>query len=272
MFIVIPSVVALDEALPLSAQMLYGIITWKCNRRAYTWATNRALGEALGVSAKRVSVLLSLLEEQGHIETEIEYKEGTKEILRRYIYPVMKSAKDAFKHGPPPENEDTPPPENRDTLPPETGIPLPENEEVKCNNKYKHKFYSPYSPPTGDGAAPADASPEDKPARKPRRTRKKKSVPTHAPERFEQFWAYYPAPSGSRLKAVEAWDALVPDDALINEMARALKRQKASRQWQDGIGIPHACRWLSNRRWTDKLPEEPQEGERSGSSWADAPD
>lgn len=154
MFIVIPSVVALDEALPLSAQMLYGIITWKCNSRAYTWATNRALGEALGVSAKRVSVLLSLLEEQGHIEMEIEYKEGTKEILRRYIYPVMKSAKGAFKHGPPPENEDTTPPENRDTLPPETGIPLPENEEVKCNNKYNNKINTPYSPPTGDKPAP----------------------------------------------------------------------------------------------------------------------
>lgn len=153
MFIVIPSVVALDEALPLSAQMLYGIITWKCNIRAYTWATNRALGEALGVSAKRVSVLLSLLEERGHIETEIEYKEGTKEILRRYIYPIMKSAKGAFAHDPLPENEDTPPPENMDTLPPGTGIPLPENEEVKCNNKYNNKINTPYSPPAGDKPA-----------------------------------------------------------------------------------------------------------------------
>ena len=48
MFIVIPSVVKLDTELPLSAQMLYGIITWKCNSYAYTWATNRELGEALG--------------------------------------------------------------------------------------------------------------------------------------------------------------------------------------------------------------------------------
>ena len=34
MFVVIPSVVQLDAALPISAKMLYGIITWKCNRWA----------------------------------------------------------------------------------------------------------------------------------------------------------------------------------------------------------------------------------------------
>ena len=101
MFIVIPSVVKLDTELPLSAQMLYGIITWKCNSYAYTWATNRELGEALGVSAKRVSALLSQLEERGHVETEIEYKDGTREILRRYIYPVMKSARDILEDTPP---------------------------------------------------------------------------------------------------------------------------------------------------------------------------
>ena len=117
MFIVIPSVVKLDAELPLSAQMLYGIITWKCNSYACTWATNRELGEALGVSAKRISALLSLLEERGHIETEIEYKEGTREIVRRCIYPVMKSAKGIKRHDPPPKNEDTPPPGNGDTSP-----------------------------------------------------------------------------------------------------------------------------------------------------------
>ena len=128
---------------------------------------------------------------------------------------------------------------------------------------------SPYSPPEGDGVAP-DPAPADKPSPKPktRRTRQKKSVPVHASERFEQFWAVYPV-GGSRLKAVEAWDTLAPSDELIDEMARALKRQMASRQWRDGIGIPHACRWLSNQRWTDKLPEEPR-GQGSG-GWAPDP-
>lgn len=120
---------------------------------------------------------------------------------------------------------------------------------------------SPPIPPEGDGA------PADKP--KTKRSRRKKSVPDHAPERFEQFWEIYPG-GGSRLKAVEAWDALAPDDELIDEMARALKRQMASRQWREGIGIPHACRWLSNRRWTDKLPEESRP--RNTGGWAKDPE
>lgn len=274
MFIVIPSVVKLDEELPLSAQMLYGIITWKCNKYAFTWATNRELGEALGVSSKRVSALLSQLEQRGHIETEIEYKDGTNEVLRRYIYPVMKSTRSIHRGDPPPKNKDTPPSE-RAYPSPGMSIPPPENEEVICNiNKQKEniKDLSPYSPPEGNGAV-SDTVPADKlaPKNRTRRTRQKKSVPTHAPERFEQFWAVYPG-GGSRLKAVEAWDSLAPSDELMDEMALALKAQMRSRQWRDGIGIPHACRWLSNRRWTDKLPEEPQAREASGCSWSDAPD
>ena len=131
MFVVIPSVVQLDAALPISAKMLYGIITWKCNSHAFTWATNRELGEALGVSAKRVSALLSQLEERGHIETEIEYKDGTREILRRYIYPVMRSARGILGLDPIPENEDTPP-SKQEYPSPGAGIPPPENAEVIC--------------------------------------------------------------------------------------------------------------------------------------------
>lgn len=35
-------------------------------------------------------------------------------------------------------------------------------------------------------------------------------------------------------------------------MARALKRQMASEEWQRGIGIPYASTWLNGRRWTDE--------------------
>lgn len=268
MFFVIPSIVMLDEALPLSAKVLYGTITWKCGKRSCTWATNRELGEPIGLSAKRVSALLSLLEKLGHVETELEYKDGTHEILRRYIYPIMKSGRDLPGGTPPPENEDTSP-SVQGTPSSDASIPPLENEEVKCNIKKdkQDKEDPPYSPPKGD-APPPESVPEDKPAPR-RRTRQKKSIPTHAPERFEQFWAVYPV-GGSRLKAVEAWDALAPSEELIDEMAQALKRQMRTRAWRDGIGIPHACRWLSNQRWTDKLPEEP--APQNSGSWADDPE
>lgn len=113
--------------------------------------------------------------------------------------------------------------------------------------------------------------PADKPAPRSRRTRQKKSVPTHAPKRFEQFWQAYPG-GGSRLKAVEAWDALAPSEELINEMAGALTQQKDTRQWRDGIGIPHAFRWLRDQRWTDKLPEPPRGRPESSTGWAEDPE
>lgn len=137
----------------------------------------------------------------------------------------------------------------------------------------------PCSPPTGDGAPAepvredtAEAAPNPAPKPKPRKPRRaKRSVPTHAPERFEQFWQAYPG-GGSRLKAVAAWDALAPDGGLMDEMARALKRQMASRLWREGVGIPHASTWLSQRRWTDKLPEAPRPPDSPGGYWADDPE
>lgn len=143
----------------------------------------------------------------------------------------------------------------------QTGEPLP------CNNHVGTNMYTPYNPPEGD-----EPTPEPEPKPKPRRKRKVKSDPDYRPELFENFWEKYPG-GGSRARAVAAWDALKPDDALIAEMARALKRQKASRMWQEGIGIPHASTWLNQRRWTDKLPEHPEAPHPSpGSGWANDPE
>lgn len=145
-------------------------------------------------------------------------------------------------------------PESSDSFA-ENGKPLP------CNNHVGTYDVPPCSPPTGDAALP------NRP--KSSRTRRQKSAPDHCPERFEQFWTAYPG-GGSRTKAVAAWDALKPDDALIDEMALALKRQMRSRQWQDGVGIPHASTWLNQRRWTDKLPEQPRPRDTGG--WAEDPE
>lgn len=117
----------------------------------------------------------------------------------------------------------------------------------------------PYNPPTGD--APAK--------KKPKRKRANKSVPEHCPERFEQFWEVYPG-GGSREKAVDAWDNLAPDDALIDTMAAALKRQMKSPAWQEGIGIPHASTWLNGHRWTDKIPDRPRPPDSGG--WVPDPE
>ena len=57
----------------------------------------------------------------------------------------------------------------------------------------------------------------------------------------------------NRVAAVRAWDKLRPSDELINTIARALKAQKASDDWQRGIGIPHPSTWLNGQRWKDEI-------------------
>ena len=99
----------------------------------------------------------------------------------------------------------------------------------------------------------------------PKRTRRRssKSVPDYEPELFERFWAAYPR-GEDRQGAVAEWDSLRPDQETMLAMSRALVRQKASEEWQRGIGIPYAVRWLRRRRWEDeiKAPAPPPEERR----------
>ena len=234
MFMVIPSVVMLDRELSTSAQMLYGVITWKCNQKAFCWQTNRALGEILVLAPKRVSALLSDLETRGHIETEIIRDEETGQVLQRNIYPIVKSSKGI--NDPIPKNEDTPPLVEKDTSPRKEGEPIPKNAE----EKEKEENINNIPPKAPQGAAGA----------KKRRGREPQSTAAWKAERFEAFWQAYPC-GKNRQAAIRAWDKLRPDEALIHEMARGLKRAMESEEWQRGIGIPYASTWLNNQRWTD---------------------
>ena len=260
MFAVIPSVVMADSDLPQSARMLYGAITWKCNETAYCWASNRTLGEIIGLSAKRISVLLSALEEKGHIEMEVIRDQVTGQVLQRYIYPIVKSSREQRQRS---QAGAPPPPENRDTPPHPQGYPspfpgggIPENGKEKHKEETKHN--PPYSPPAGD-----------KPARRSRKqSNEPKEAPDWKPERFAAFWAAYPC-GKSKQAAIKAWDALHASDELLDAMARGLRHALQSRQWQEGIGIPYASTWINQRRWEDEDRAVPSEDARS---WADDPE
>lgn len=93
-----------------------------------------------------------------------------------------------------------------------------------------------------------------------RKRRATKSAPDYRPDTFARFWAAYPR-GEDKQGAIAAWDELKPDDATLQAMSRALVRQKASEEWQRGIGIPYAVRWLRRRRWEDeiKAPAPPPE-------------
>ena len=102
---------------------------------------------------------------------------------------------------------------------------------------------------------------EPQSAETPKRKRRvTKSAPDYRPDTFARFWAAYPR-GEDKQGAIAAWDELKPDDATLQAMSRALVRQKASEEWQRGIGIPYAVRWLRRRRWEDeiKTPAPPPE-------------
>lgn len=110
----------------------------------------------------------------------------------------------------------------------------------------------------GEAGGGGDVSESDTPPKRKRRATK--SAPDYRPDTFARFWAAYPR-GEDKQGAIAAWDELKPDDATLQAMSRALVRQKASEEWQRGIGIPYAVRWLRRRRWEDeiKAPAPPPE-------------
>lgn len=112
--------------------------------------------------------------------------------------------------------------------------------------------------PEGVAGEGGDVSESDTPPKRKRRATK--SAPDYRPDTFARFWAAYPR-GEDKQGAIAAWDELKPDDATLQAMSRALVRQKASEEWQRGIGIPYAVRWLRRRRWEDeiKAPAPPPE-------------
>ena len=179
--------------------------------------------------------------------------------------------------------------ENPYTANPYTGKPYTENPTLR-NTEELSTDIPPIVPHEGDGTPPSAAltppllgeargdrgedslslaaldsslgegADEAKPKRKRRAT---KSAPDYRPDTFARFWAAYPR-GEDKQGAIAAWDELKPDDATLQAMSRALVRQKASEDWQRGIGIPYAVRWLRRRRWEDEIKAPAPPPERAG--------
>ncbi len=94
-YAVIPANVRYDTGLRDKAKLLYGEITALCNERGYCWATNEYFAKLYGVSKATISSLISELIERGYITSKLIYREGSKEILNRYLslveYPIQKN-------------------------------------------------------------------------------------------------------------------------------------------------------------------------------------
>ena len=98
-YAIIPANVRYDKDLTPNAKLLYGEITALCNDKGFCWATNEYFAELYNVSKISVSNWVSALVKKGYISSEIIYKEGTKEILNRYLSLVKYPIKENFNRG-----------------------------------------------------------------------------------------------------------------------------------------------------------------------------
>jgi len=84
-YAIIPASVRYDKRLPANAKLLYGELTALSNEKGYCWAGNDYFAGLYEVSKTSVSKWVSALRDTGYIEIQLEYAEGTKQILHRYI-------------------------------------------------------------------------------------------------------------------------------------------------------------------------------------------
>lgn len=75
---------------------------------------------------------------------------------------------------------------------------------------------------------------------------------------FDEFWASYPKHQG-KAAAKKAWNAIAPDDDLLQRILSAIEGQKRDNpSWKDSGGrfIPLPSTWLNGSRWDDEMQTE----------------
>lgn len=105
-YAIIPAEVRYDTELKDKAKLLYGEITCLTQKDGKCYASNNYFAQLYGVTKTTISLLVKDLIDKGYIESEIIYREGSKEILNRYLkiikdpylkkikYPIKENLKD----------------------------------------------------------------------------------------------------------------------------------------------------------------------------------
>jgi hypothetical protein len=91
-YAIIPAIIRYDDELTPNAKLLYGEITALTNEKGYCWASNDYFAKLYKVSKKSISTWINQLSDKGYVKTTMIFKEGSKEIVNRYIqivpYPI----------------------------------------------------------------------------------------------------------------------------------------------------------------------------------------
>lgn len=123
----IPIEILTDDKLSDKEKIIYAIIIYLSKENQYCFLTNKTISELLNISVTQASNLINSLKSKEYIDTELIYKENTKQVEMRKLIPI--------------KNKDTylrkvkyPPQENFNT-------PIKENfKDNKYNNKINNKY------------------------------------------------------------------------------------------------------------------------------------
>lgn len=102
-YAIIPADVRYDTNLNANSKLIYGEITALANEKGYCWASNDYFSSLYGVSKKTISLWIKDLKDHGYIDVKLIYKEGSKQIVNRYLQICNEGTH---------KNVNTPPPKN----------------------------------------------------------------------------------------------------------------------------------------------------------------
>ena len=97
-FAVLSAEVRYDNRLKANVKLLYAEITALCGMNAECFASNKYFSDLYGKSKTSISVWISELVKYGYIKVRYTYKEGTKEILNRYISILKGGIEEKLNH------------------------------------------------------------------------------------------------------------------------------------------------------------------------------
>jgi len=105
-YAIIPADVRYDTELKPNEKLLYGEITSLMNKEGYCYASNKYFAELYNVSVQSISYWISNLIDKGYLQSEIVYKENSKEIsyrkltttlLKKSLIPIKENFKGGIK-------------------------------------------------------------------------------------------------------------------------------------------------------------------------------
>lgn len=130
----IPIEILTDDKLSDKEKIIYAIVIYLSKENQYCFLTNKTISKLLNISVTQVSNLINSLKKKKYIDTEIIYKENTKQVEMRKLIPIKNDSTYLRKvKYPPQENFNTPIKEK-----------FKDNKyNNKINNKYKgeNKIY-----------------------------------------------------------------------------------------------------------------------------------